>query len=81
MLLNSDLCFHGLVPAETFHEAELITCVCVEAISIKKRAEINMRTFWANRKLTRWLQKKTEIQFAKDNTSKWLPTDQTSHLL
>lgn len=46
MFLNSALCFHGLVPAETFHEAELIVCVCAEAVSIKKRAEINTRTFW-----------------------------------
>lgn len=46
MFLNSALCFHGLVPAETFHEAELIICVCAEAVSIKKHAEINTRTFW-----------------------------------
>lgn len=45
IFLKSALYFHGLVPTETFHEAELIICVCVEAVSIKKCAEINVGTF------------------------------------
>lgn len=38
----------GLVLLGTYHEAEWIPCVrvCVEAISIKKHAEINARAFW-----------------------------------
>lgn len=46
IFLNSAVYFHGRAPVETFQEAGLIICVCVEAVSIKKCAEINVGTFW-----------------------------------
>lgn len=77
MFLNS----HRLVPVETFHETELIICVCVEVVSIKKRVKNQCENVLGNRKMTRQLQNKTEIQFAKHSSSKWLPTDQISHFI
>lgn len=46
-------------------ESKLIISVCVEAASVKTPAENQCENILGNRKMTRYLQRKTEIQFAK----------------